>query len=214
MQTISNASNLIYLCLILCVFLMVSTPVFATDELLARQVLAEINLARTKPSSYAAFVREFRTQFRGKQYLQPGRSVRVQTTEGVAAVDQAASFLMRQKKLPPLVWSDGLAKASSELAEEQAVSGATGHISSDGRGPKERIERYGTWERQMAENIGYGPDTAREMVLQLIVDDGVKSRGHRRNIFTAGFGTAGVACDSHPRFGTACVIDFAGGFRE
>jgi len=52
------------------------------------------------------------------------------------------------------------------------------------------------------------------MVMQLIIDDGVKGRGHRKNIFAKGFATAGVACGTHPRFDTMCVIDFSGGFRE
>ena len=36
-------------------------------------------------------------------------------------------------------------------------------------------------------------------------------RGHRANIFSSAFRLAGAACGPHPAFGTACVIDFAGG---
>lgn len=79
---------------------------------------------------------------------------------------------------------------------------------------RERIERHGKWERRIAENIGYGPNNARSMVMQLIIDDGVPGRGHRANTFGTAFGTAGVACGPHPRFESMCVIDFAGGFRE
>jgi uncharacterized protein YkwD len=52
------------------------------------------------------------------------------------------------------------------------------------------------------------------MVMQLIIDDGVKGRGHRKNTFIRGFTAAGVACGPHPRYKTMCVVDFAGGFRE
>lgn len=197
-----------------CLLLSLAAPAFTQEENLSRQVLAEMNLARTAPSTYAGYVREFRGRFRGKFYLLPGSNSRVTTVEGKRAVDEAIKYLSQQKPLPPLAWSDGLAAAAAELAEEEGRSGATGHVGRQSRGPKERIERHGKWERVIGENIGYGPKGARLMVMQLIIDDGVKGRGHRKNIFTKGFTTAGVACGPHPRFGSMCVIDYSGGFRE
>lgn len=176
--------------------------------------MAEINLARTSPRSYAGFLRDFRKLFQGKLYTLPGSSTRTQTREGVAAVDEAIRYLARQKPQPPLSWSNGLAAAAAELAKEQGRYGGTGHVGRQSHGVQERIERHGTWEREIAENIGYGPKEARIMVMQLIIDDGVRDRGHRRNTFGKTFSTAGVACGSHPGFGSMCVIDFAGGFRE
>lgn len=197
-----------------CLLLTLVASASAVEENLAGQVLAEINLARTAPRTYAGYLRELRGRFRGKSYLLPGSSSRAITIEGKGAVDEAIKYLFRQKSLPPLGWSDGLAAAAAELAEEQGRSGATGHVGRQSRGLKQRIERHGRWERQIGENIGYGPKSAREMVMQLIIDDGVKGRGHRKNIFTKAFTTAGVACGLHPRFDTMCVIDFSGGFRE
>jgi uncharacterized protein YkwD len=184
------------------------------DHNLARQVLAEINLARSEPRSYAGFLREFGGRFRGKYYVLPGSTTRMLTSEGGKGVNEAIRFLSSQKPLPTLTWSDGLAAAAAELAADQGNSGGTGHTGSQGHGMQERIERQGTWERQIAENIGYGPTDARNMVMQLIIDDGVPGRGHRKNIFGAAFKTAGVACGTHPRFSSMCVIDFAGGFRD
>lgn len=178
----------------------------------AREVLAEINLARTDPKAYAGFLRQFRRQFRGKSYLLPDSHTQVLTSEGVAAVDEAIRFLSRQKPLPPLSWSNGLAEAAEDLAEEQAASGTVGHDGRASGGMRERIERHGEWQGEIAENIGYGPAEARGMVVQLIVDDGVPDRGHRKNIYRRAVATAGVACGPHPTFGTMCVIDFAGGF--
>ncbi len=200
--------------LTICLLLALVAPAFALDENLARQVLTEINLARSAPRTYAGFLREFRGRFRGKSYSQPGSATRVRTREGRAAVDEAIKYLSRQKPLRQLAWSSGLAAAAAELAEEQGISGATGHMGKKSHGMVERIERHGTWDRQIAENIGYGPKTARSMVMQLIIDDGVKGRGHRQNTFNKAFTTAGVACGSHPGFGSMCVIDFAGGFRK
>lgn len=201
-------------CVTFCALFVLAAPAAALDLTLSRQVLAEINLARSEPAAYAAFLREFRGSFRGSSYLLPGDTIRVRTSEGVKAVDEAIRYLSRQKKLPPLSWSDGLAAAAAGLAEEQGRSGDTGHVGRKSRGMRERIEQHGQWEKSIAENIGYGPEDSRNMVMQLIVDDGVPGRGHRKNIFGTEFKVAGVACGPHPRFGSMCVIDFAGGFSE
>jgi uncharacterized protein YkwD len=203
-----------YFCLIICLLLVLAAPAAALDQSLATQVLAEINLSRTEPRAYAGFLREFRRKFRGKYYVLPGSATRIKTSEGVKAVDEAIRFLSRVKPLPPLVWSEGLAAAAAELAEEQGGSGATGHNGRESHGMRERIERHGKWEGRIGENIGYGPEGARNLGMQLIIDDGVPGRGHRINTFSTGYKTAGVACGSHPRFGSMCVIDFAGGFRD
>jgi uncharacterized protein YkwD len=207
-------SSVIIMCLSLSLLLIQVTPAAARDESLAGQVLAEINLARSQPRTYAGYIREFRKLFKGRYYVLPGSTTRMQTSEGVAAVDEAARYLARQKPVPQLKWSDGLAAAAAELAEEQGRSGGIGHTGRQSHGIQERIERHGKWERTIGENIGYGPSEARAMVMQLIIDDGVRDRGHRTNTFNKDFGTAGVACGPHPEYGSMCVIDFAGAFRE
>lgn len=198
--------------LLITFFLSIAATSTALDRNFAKQVLAEMNLARTKPDVYAGFIRELRGRFKGKTYSLPGSTTRVQTSEGTSAVDEALEFLSRQPALKPLSWSDGLSSAAAELAEEQGGSGATGHYGKRGQGMQERIERHGKWKGQIGENIGYGPEDARDMVIQLIIDDGVPDRGHRKNIFNSAFRTAGVAWGVHPRFGHMCVINFAGSF--
>lgn len=179
----------------------------AARDTLARQVLAEVNLARTQPQRYAENLRRLARMFEGKGYREPGSGVLIITTEGVDAVEEAITFLSRQSPLPPLTWSPGLAKAAAELVREQGRTGEVGHGQM-----QRRIERQGTWRRRIAENIGYGSNTARLVVMELIVDDGVSERGHRKNIFTRDFSVAGVACGRHPRYRTMCVMDFAGAF--
>ncbi|WP_136514032.1 CAP domain-containing protein [Geomonas edaphica] len=179
---------------------------------LARQVLAETNLARTAPQRYANYLREFRKRFVGKAYRVPGTFNMVMTSEGTAALDEAVRYLARQRPVPALSWSPGLAEAADDLVREQTASGETGH--GDAGGIKGRIEDHGSWSSTIGENISYGPDTARMVVMGLIIDDGVRNRGHRKNIFNRAFATAGAACGPHPVYRTICVMDFAGGFKE
>lgn len=198
----------------ICALLLLCGMAAASDEALSREVLSEINLARTNPREYAGHLRKLRGQFEGNSYRLPGTSTFVMTSEGVAAVDEAIRFLSRQRPLPPLSWSAGLAAAADDLVAEQSETGTVGHFGRASGGMRERIERHGKWQGEIGENIGYGPDEARLMVMQLIIDDGVPGRGHRKNFFNHAFGTAGVACGPHSLFGFMCAIDFASGFNE
>ena len=189
-------------------------PRHATGGDLTKQILVEINLARRNPQGYAEYVRSFRRRFRGDSYRLRGTNTFVRTNEGVKGVDGAIRFLSRQKPLPPLSWSYGLAEAAYELAEDEGDNGDIGHQGRSSGGPRERIERHGKWRKIIGENIFYGPGDARQVVMNLIIDDGVPDRGHRKNIYSRAFRMAGVACAPHPGFGKACVIDFAGEFRD
>lgn len=183
-------------------------------ETMARQILAETNLARTEPAKYAAHLRQMKSRFVGKAYRLPKSAAMVMTSEGVPAVDEAISYLSKQKPLPPLSWSPGLAEAAEELIREQGKSGETGHDGGKSGGMRERIDRHGTWSGRIGENIGYGPNSARLMIMELIIDDGVPDRGHRKNIFSTHFKTAGAACGSHPVYRNMCVMDFATTFKS
>jgi len=205
--------SIVFILNIVCLAILPTVQAFAVDQDTGRQVLAEMNLARTKPHVYARFLREMRKDFQGKLYRMPGSKVLLQTREGVAAVDEAISFLNRQKPLPALGWSSGLAGAAAELVKEQSGNGGTGHNGKRSGGMRERIERHGTWDGSIGENIAYGPFDARLLVMQLIIDDGVPDRGHRKNHFSTAFGVAGAACGAHPDFEGMCVIDFAGRFK-
>ncbi|MDK9707324.1 MAG: CAP domain-containing protein [Desulforhopalus sp.] len=202
------------LVLIVCLFIPWVTCAATLEPISAEQVLAEINLARTNPVKYAEFLRELRRQFQGDSYYIPGYSVAIRTIEGPAAVDEAIDFLTRQKPLPPLIWSAKLAAVAAELAQEQSKSGAVGHEGGSSGGLLKRIKRSGIREKRIGENVAYGAITPRGIVIDLLIDDGVPGRGHRKNQFDRNFAKAGVSCGIHPRYQTMCVIDFAGAFKE
>lgn len=50
------------------------------------------------------------------------------------------------------------------------------------------------------------------MVVQLLVDDGVPSKGHRANIMNEAFSQTGVSVQTPPGFRYCCVIDYANGY--
>jgi uncharacterized protein YkwD len=182
------------------------------DHVIAAAIIHEMNLARQNPALYATLLQQRRQNYSGGVCLLPG-NVRLHTHEGVRALDDAIRFLHRAKPKPPLALSPGLCLAAADHCREQA-GGATGHYGNHGSDPGNRISRYGVVSQGWAENIAYGRHTAREIVLALIVDDGVRGRGHRKNIFNPTYNVAGAAYGSHARFGSVCSIDFASGYAE
>ena len=184
----------------------------ASYSSLEQELVAEINLARTRPAEYAAYLEALRPMFAGKEYRRPGKSA-LMTEEGTVPLEEAIKFLRAARPLSPLSLATGMCSGARSLVSEQSASGATGHRGADGSFCEQRAERFGAWREPMGENLTYGDDTARERVLTLLIDDGVANRGHRQRILNPAYKVVGVACGGH-KLGSMCVITFAGGFTD
>jgi len=180
---------------------------------LENSVLDELNLARSNPQTYAKILQDYRSQFQGRLVKRPGK-IDLMTSEGTAAVDEAIRELKARKPMSPFRISRGMSLAAKDHVEDTGPKGSTGHSGTDGSKPFDRMNRHGKWLRSAGENISYGNDEARQVVIQLIVDDGVAGRGHRRNIFNAAFEVVGISCGPHKVYGTMCVQTFAGDYQE
>ena len=191
-------------------------PAKEDPKALARRVVVEINWARQYPKAAAAELKTWLPRFEGGHYLDFPDEPRLRTQEGPAAVEEAIAFLEKQKPLTPVAWSERLRKAAEDLARDQARHGGLGHQASDGSHPWDRIARYGTASACVGEVVAYGsfgqPGDPRRAVLALIVDDGVKDRGHRTVLYNATFTLAGAAWGPHPLYTRMAVVDFASGF--
>lgn len=177
------------------------------------QIAKELNLARTNPKLYAVYLIEYKKYFNGKFLQLPNKPTLI-TSEGTRAVDEAINALVSYTPIQPLLISKGLSLAAKDHVKDMGPKGSVGHTGSDGSSPFVRMNRYGTWDVTAGENIDYGDDDARYIVIHLIVDDGVSSRGHRKNIFNKNFNIVGVSCGFHKIYGYMCVIDFAGEYIE
>jgi len=162
------------------------------------QVFSEINLARTHPGAYAGIVAE------------RGRAI----GNSSGAISETVRFLEKEKPAPALITSPGLTQAALSHVLDCGPRGIKGHVGSDGSHVNRRADRFGQWEGRIAENINYGQLSARDTVVLLLVDEGVRDRGHRQNIFQRDFRLVGVASGAHATFGLMVVTDFAASYRE
>jgi len=174
-----------------------------------RQIVLELNKARTDPKRYAElYVNPRLGNFTGKDYSEPG-SITIRTNEGRPAVEECIRSLQSSAPGQPLRPTDALSAAARDHVRDTGPRGVVGHTGSDGSSPALRVRRYDASLRYIGENIAYGSAGARGIVLSLLIDDGVPSRGHRTNIMNTDYDLVGVSVGPHTAYRTMCVLDFA-----
>ena len=125
-------------------------------------------------------------------------------TEKTSYVRSLHRDLRRLDPLHPLIPEKDL----TAIAQGHATrSGKTGHM-----GHKDFRKRFkpvmGNPYNHVGENCSYGFDRAIDIVITLLIDEGVKNLGHRENILSEDFNSVGVAIRPHKRLRHNCVIDF------
>jgi hypothetical protein len=91
---------------------------------------------------------------------------------------------------------------------DMAQNNMTGHISSNGKNLKDRLEGLNIDINKIGENCSYGITNPLAIVLELLVDE-TDSKGHRRNLLDNNFKLIGVALEKHPNWTVSCVQDFS-----
>lgn len=179
-----------------------------------KEVILEINKLRSNPAQYAAeYVEPLRKLYKGYSLNYPG-NLPLMTKEGVSALNECVRFLKAHSPVSILQPSIGLTSAARDHVADQSRRGGTGHRGHDRSGFRDRIERYGKWRGTIAENIAYGDVSPRQVVIYLLIDDGIRSRGHRLNFLNKNLRLVGVAEGSHPYYKKMCVMEFAGEFQN
>ncbi|GHV92112.1 hypothetical protein AGMMS50268_26150 [Spirochaetia bacterium] len=177
-----------------------------------KDVILEMNKVRSDPKKYAELYIKPRLQnYNGNMYSESGKTT-IRTNEGRKAAEGCYNALIKMQAVPLLFPEKGLSLAAKDHVNDQSKTGRTGHDGSDKSTPFTRMGRYGKGYKTAGENIAYGTNTGRDIIVNLLIDDGVPSRGHRQNIMKRDYNQTGTAAGGHTQYGSMCVIVYANGY--
>jgi uncharacterized protein YkwD len=180
-------------------------------EQLKKDVAKEHSKIRKNPKSYIPLLEKVIKYFKGKVIYKPGETAGLITNEGKSAYEECIQFLKVQKPVGELIYDEELSRAAQDHADDIGPAGICDHYGADGSSMDERVERYVEWDKCISENIDFGANTAEDIIISLIVDDGIPERGHRKNIFQPEIKYIGVGIAEHSEYRICTILDYIGG---
>ena len=135
-------------------------------------MIDEINLLRSNPRGYVAYVRDYAARSKNGQTWPVNQ----------ATVDELIGELNQLGPLSTLAPMQCVYEAARKHGEDIRERGRSGHVGSDGSYPWDRVLRECPSLADGNENLVAGPDNVRDAVIMLLIDDGIANRGHRRTL--------------------------------
>jgi hypothetical protein len=168
-----------------------------------RQLVEEINLARTNPAAYASKVQEYIPHFQDKILKMPDQRVAIKTQEGAAAYEECVNFLKSAEPTAAHVPSRGLTRIANDfLSGVQSVDPSQiGTIDMNAI-----IDKYGSFQGNFSRAMEFGGSTPEQVVINLLVSDGDKSRSQRDALLNPILKRVGVAQGKHDIYRTVTII--------
>ena len=168
-----------------------------------RQLVEEINSVRTNPSGYAEKINKCVPYFQGNILRMPESRVAIKTQEGAAAYEECVNFLRSAEATEAHTASRGLTRIANDfLSGVQSVDPSQiGSIDMN-----TIIDKYGSFVGNFARAMEFGSTTAEQVVMNLLVSDGDKTRSQRDCLLNPVLKRVGVAFGKHDIYGHVTVI--------
>ena len=177
-------------------------------ERIKREVIIESNRIRTNPKAYIPILEEYLDNFDGNLLRLPDKNEILETEEGPRAYKEAIEFLKNQKPINIIEFDEEASKVAQDYSKF-LFSSKEDQIEDEAQ-IEQRVEKYLEYDYSLSENIDFGGSTGIEVIVNLLVDDGVKNRIHRDNLFSDKYDYYGVGVFEHPDYDFCTVIDYFG----
>ena len=177
-------------------------------EQIKKEVILETNRVRTNPKAYIPILERYLENFDDNILTRPDKNECIETQEGPKAYKEAIEFLKNQRPINEIEFDEQASKVAEEYAK--ILSSGDDDHGDDESHIEERVAKYLDYDFAISECIDFGGSTGIEVIVNLLVDDGVKLRTHRENLFSNKFQYYGVAVATHPEYDFCTVIDYFG----
>ena len=177
-------------------------------ERIKKEVITESNRIRTNPKAYIPILEGYLKNFDGNLLTLPDKHEILETEEGPRAYKEAIEFLKNQKPINVIEYDEEASKVALEYSKFLSNS-KEGQVEDENQ-IEQRVEKYLDYDYSISENIDFGGSTGVEVIVNLLVDDGVKNRTHRENLFSDKYEYYGVGVFEHPDYDFCTVIDYFG----
>ncbi len=155
------------------------------------EILSIINQARTDPQSFLQKI--------ALPYIE---------SNNLKSNSYAQSLIRDLKKQEPVAIisiDSSLQEMAKKFAIHSGKKGVFGHARYN-----QRYNTYGSHLNYDGENIQYGLEQPLDIVMDLLIDEGIASLGHRKNILSSDFSVIGIGFAKHKRINYNTVMAFGG----
>ena len=180
-----------------------------------RDLFIELNNLRKNPKSYIPLIElEMKSLKKSNILKKRDSNLQIQTVEGKDAYIEAINFLQNQEGVPPVKEESRLNSAALDLVKDIGTRGVVSHQDQYGQYVSERIEKYCEWDYSASEVIEVSSKNPKDILISLIVDDGLKNRPDRMTLFNPAYNYVGISCGMHSEYEIVTVIVFTGSIRQ
>ena len=172
------------------------------------KIITEINLARIKPSEYAAKLERISTQVKDNKILVDDQEMILK--EGLEIFDEAIQYLLNISPLEPFILEEGLSKSAEELLSVLIIQEGINmkDIQQNMYDLEKRLDHFGVYFGEFCEVLDYGCLDPEWVVINFILGDGDESRKDRKNIFNPLLKYIGITSGILPSTKKCTIINF------
>ena len=121
------------------------------------------------------------------------------------AIDELSNGIPVKK----LLWNEGLFMVCNDHLKELSKIEEFSEMTVNEMDIYERFNKYGRYNRMCGENIQVGLENPREIILDLMIDDGLTDKVHRNTLINPSFNKGAVCMGEHPTYGIVTVFAYA-----